>query len=160
MLWVRPEDTNVGPYCVYAQRLPEGFPDVSTSDVELNERVQISGVFFKIRSYTAANGEVLQCPLILADSFEWKPVTAEIPIDSWTPPVWLIIVFLIAMPILAGFIAWWAYTSTETRRFVHGPNTQKEIDKTLVDLEEDPEIKSDLQRVQSLYDSDLENPND
>ncbi len=160
VLWLRPEDTNVGPYCVYAQTLPDDFPAVAANDAELNEKVQVTGVFFKIRSYQAANDEVLQCPLILADSFQWNPVAAEVPIDSWTPSWWLIAVFLIAMPLLAGLVAWWAFKSTETRSFEHGPNAQREIDEALVELEKDPEIKSDLERVQSLYDANLEHPHD
>lgn len=158
VLWLRPEDTNVGPYCVYAQRLPDEFPEETAEDVELNEKVQISGVFFKIRAYTAANNDVLQCPLILADSFQWNSEAAEMPIDSWTPSWWLIFGFLTAMPILAGIVAWWAFKSTETRRFVHGPNAQRGIEEALVELKKDPEIKTDLQRVQSLYDVDPENP--
>ena len=54
VLWVRPADTNVAPYCVYAESLPDGFPEIRASFSDLNERVSFDAIFYKIRSYTAA----------------------------------------------------------------------------------------------------------
>ena len=68
VLWMRPSDSNVAPYCVYAESVPEEFPDITAQDRELNEPVQVDGVFYKIRSYTASNEKVQTCPMILASS--------------------------------------------------------------------------------------------
>ncbi len=157
VLWVRPADTNIAPYCVYSLKLPLGFPAVRTDLVEMNERLKVDGVFFKIRSYRAANDRVETCPLLLAQSFEWNPVNKQISVDAWTPPAWAIWCFFLLMPIVAGIIAWFAFVGSKTHRFVPGQKTQEQISKALGGLKNDPRIQTDLEKVQALYDSQDDN---
>ena len=156
VLWIRPADTNVMPYCVYAARLPKTFPELSTSFEEFNEPVTVRGVFYKIRTYTAANDEVVTCPMLLAETFVVEPPKQVAEQTAWSPPLWSIISFLVVMPVLAGGIAWLAFVSTETRRFIPGGKTQQKIDQSLVELGKDPTIMSDLERVKMLGNSDAE----
>ncbi len=69
-LWIKPDDRD-DPIVAYCLDLPLGFP---TGD-ELNERIELTGVFYKRWAYFWRNQELHSTPLVLAKSFTWTPVS-------------------------------------------------------------------------------------
>ena len=153
ILWVRPADTNVAPYCVYASQLPENFPKVNRQLTDLNEPIQVDGVFYKIRSYTTTANQVATCALLLTRQPMLAPVAVTAEAEDWSPPWWAIITFLVVMPLIAAAIAWLAFRSTEPRHFVAGAKTQQSIASSLEAMKGNPDIQTDLERVQMLQSS-------
>lgn len=153
VLWVKPVDSNRTPYCVYARRLPEGFPDPDSRFIQLNESVTINGVFFKLRSYEATNGQVETCPLIVADKIEWiKKSTATATPQKWEPPNWFLVMFMIGMPLIAGFMALRVYRTTRDLRRNYDL-LNNEVESNLEQLSRSDEVKTDWERVQDFVDS-------
>jgi hypothetical protein len=66
ILWVRPRESKLGPYCVYCQNIPVNFPKLSNQFTDVNQLVKIQGYFFKIRNYVATDSSVQECPVIIA----------------------------------------------------------------------------------------------
>ncbi len=157
ILWMRPQDTNLAPYCVYSQELPKGFPHVTGESIKLNEAAVIDGSFFKLRSFIDGSEQVSSCPLILANTFQWKKQTEDAsvsPFAGWQPPRWFIITAFISMPIAATLIAWFVFRNTQMKRYAPGQKRQKSIEKSLVRLSDDPNIQTDLEKVQALNELD------
>ena len=67
-MWVRPKESKLGPYCVYSQTVPENFPVVTRQFADVNEFVEITGYFFKVRSYVTADRSVKTSPVVVAPS--------------------------------------------------------------------------------------------
>ena len=149
-LWLRPRDTNQAPYCVYVRELPPGFPELTPHLEEMNENVAVAGLFFKIRSYEGADGQVRSCPLILARTFAWNPVVTKQERKGWTPSWWVIAGFLVGMPLVATLLAWSVFRNTQTRRFEPGIQSRNQIASSLTQLKEDPEVKTDLDKIRDL----------
>ena len=64
------------------------------------------------------------------------------------------IVGIIMMLLIAGYLAWRAYTVTRMFRRKPDAVTQNRIDESLQVLSNDPDIKTDLENVKSLQDKD------
>ena len=167
ILWVRPQETKQGPYCIYAHELPAGFPELSSQlsgkkpgkngladEEDLNERVEVEGYFFKVRNYVAADSSATTCPLIVAAKM--KRIAPAASSISWQPSRALLISLLAMMPILAAAIAWWVFRSTQTKTYQPGARTASKIDQSLGALASDPNVQTDYEKIQTLYDSDLE----
>lgn len=148
ILWLRPADSSEAPICVYAQDLPAEFSSEPLPE-SLNEHVRVEGVFYKIRSYTAADQTVRECPLLYAETVQ--PIAAEtespIPVDRWQPPTWLLVLFFLAMPLVATWVAVRVYRNTATRKFVAGARRQRQIEDNLSALADDSEIQTDRDRI-------------
>ena len=154
ILWVKPKETNQGPFCIYAHELPDGFPELSDRFQDLDEHVQIDGYFFKIRTYVAADSSATTCPLIVASKL--KRIAAVGSVNNWQPSRALFIGLLLMMPILATAIAWWAFRSTKTQSYQPGAKTAGKIDQSLQDLTSDPNVQTDREKIRALYDYDFE----
>lgn len=69
--WVFPDDNPSNPIVVYCLNVPKGFP----SGMELAERVELVGFFFKRWPY-AAKDTIRTAPVVLAKGFAWTPAPA------------------------------------------------------------------------------------
>ena len=155
VLWVKPRDSNQTPWCIYARELPDGFPRTDDGMIKLDEPITATGIFFKLRSYVATNEKIESCPLILADTIQWKPAVAIAVAKPWRPANWLLTVFFIGMPLVACWLAVLVWRSTTNRGFAHGKNRQQEILHSLDSLADNPEIKSDRERIRELNETGL-----
>ena len=144
ILWIQPSDSDVGPYCVYCLNLPADLPRSRDELVEFRQLATINGIFFKNRSYQAADRSVQYCPLILADEFELKP-----SLNFKLSPAWMAAA-LALVPILGVGIVWYAVRSTVSRKRLPSKKSQEEIDVFLGDLKNDPSIKTDLEQIQAI----------
>ena len=156
-MWIRPKETKQGPYCVYAHQLPEDFPELTDQFQDLNEQVAIEGYFFKIRTYVANDKQksVLTSPVIVASAMtRIAPIEYASP-HSWQPSRLTLIIAFLLMPVLATAVAWWAFRLSKTNSYQPGKKTANKIDKTLGALASDPNVQTDREKVQALYDSEL-----
>ena len=150
ILWIKPEEKSTFPYCVYALDLPNGFPPVQRETVEMNEKVQVTGTFFKVRSYQAKGG-LRECPLVLADMPEWMPgekdTAAETPvvIPSW--PVMAGALCLIALG--AAGLAFLVYRTTSTPR-AESAEAEAEISKDIEALQHNPAVETVSDRLRKM----------
>lgn len=157
ILWVRPRESKLGPYCVYSQNIPANFPELTNEFIEVNQLVQVEGYFFKIRNYIAADSSVQECPVVIAPDLNIV-TSAPMPlIDKWQPSPTTLISAFIAIPLGATFIAWFAFQTSRTRRQSPGKSTKKRIDDSLNALTENPEVQTDREKIMALYET---NPDD
>ena len=154
-LWVRPQETNVGPYCVYARDLPAAFASLTERYTDLNESVRIRGLFFKIRTYLDRESTVRESPVLIARHVELLTQPAVVgdsilrrplPSVAWWG-VWIL------LPIGAALIAWRVYQGTQSRPYQPGVKTQQAIAQGLHDLRNDSAVQTDLDKIRELYDS-------
>ena len=156
-MWIRPKETKQGPYCVYAHQLPDDFPELTQQFQDLNEQVRIEGYFFKIRTYVGNDKDqsVLTSPVIVASAMtRIAPIEYASP-HNWQPSRLTLIIAFLLMPVLATAIAWWAFRLSKTNSYKPGKKTANKIDKTLGALASDPNVQTDREKVQALYDSEL-----
>ncbi len=154
IIWMRPHETKLGPYCVYANSLPEGFPEIGEQDLELNEHVRLQGYFFKVRNYIAADGSVLNCPLIISQSMAPVESTQFTAVDRWQPSRSTLMVFFALIPIIATGLVWIAFRNSKTKPYTPGKKMKTKIDRTLEELSHDPDVQSDRERVMELYETE------
>lgn len=152
-LWVRPKESKLGPYCVYSDSLPEGFPAIS-DDLNLNEHVTINAFSFKLRTYIASDESVRECPALIATSIEPVVAISFTDANRWQPSRTLLIVLLTLIPIVATGIAWLAFRNSETVRFSPGVKASKRISNSLDALKDNPMVQTDQEKIMSLYESD------
>ena len=99
----------------------------------------------------AADRSVQYSPVIVANTLETiQPVEFGAK-EQLKPTANILIGALIILPVLAGFVAWWAYRSSETPTAQPSKTASNQIHSTLEDLSNDPEILSDKEKVMSLY---------
>ena len=153
VLWIKPADSSHVPYCVYVSELPDGFPQPTAGDVELHEDITVDGVFFKLRSYAAQNGQIEICPLIVAESIFFWQATPQSIASTPQPPYWFLTLFFIGMPIIAAWMAWRVYKSTSTST-VSKIGAGRDHSVTWDQLANRNDIKSDIENVNELYSSD------
>ena len=147
-LWIRPEETNAGPYCVYALSLPDEFPIVGNDFRELNQPVHVNALFFKRRTYVAADRQATACPLLLARSFRQLPgATSSVDQPAWLPTMAQTMVIAILLAMLAAAIAWWARQNAQTPRYQPGVVARQQIDQSLEQLGGDSSVMTDRENV-------------
>ena len=157
ILWVKPEEKSTFPYCVYALNLPKGFPDVQRDAVELNEKVEISGRFFKVRSYQAQSG-LRECPLVLADTPTWFPdesknnLASSIDYSSWPfQSVFLLLLVgcLLVFAVAVGGLAYWISRATSGPRVV-SPSEEAKVSEGIQDLQKNPAVETVSDRLRKM----------
>ncbi|MCH2182219.1 MAG: hypothetical protein MK108_09465 [Mariniblastus sp.] len=154
VLWLEPSDTNVSPYCVYCLKLPGELPPVGKEFTTLSEDVLVRGIFFKLRSYETTEREMAVCPLILAETCERLPPQQVVARQVWQPPAWLLIAFVVLMPVVAVGIAVGVYQMTRTSQYTISAKSEQRLAGNLERLARDGAIKSDAERVRDLYAAD------
>lgn len=153
VLWIQPADTDVSPYCVYCLDLPTALSQVGKQFTALSETVRVKGIFFKLRSYETTEREMAICPLILANTCELIPLKKIVTPSVWRPPVWMLVTFLVVMPLVAVCIAIGVYQMTKTSQYTISAKSEKQLVEDLGDLTQNRSIKSDGQRVEELYEN-------
>ncbi len=157
ILWVRPRESKLGPYCVYSQHIPASFPKLGNEFIDVNQLVQIPGYFFKIRSYVAADSSVQECPVIIAPQL-LTIASAPMPLlDKWQPSPTTLITAFVVIPLGATFIAWFAFQTSRTKRQSPAKSTKKRIHDSLDALVKSPEVQTDQEKIMELYET---NPDD
>ncbi len=149
ILWIKPEEKSTFPYCVYALDLPKDFPVVQRETVEMNEQIEVSGRFFKVRSYKARGG-LRECPLVLTDTPTWFPQQDSASETSVVLPSWPVMVgslFLIAFA-AAGF-AFWVYRATSSLR-TESAATEAKVAKDFKALQQDPAVETVSDRLRKM----------
>lgn len=151
VLWIKPDDSGHTPYCVYSNKLPNGIENPADRFDTLKKPAEITGRFFKLRSYEATNNKVEVCPLIIASSIQLKPDFSVARSTSWKPPVWMWLLFFVTIPIAAALMAIGVYQSTKTKRRKHDDSL---VSQSLGTLSRHTGIKSDLDNIRDLGSSD------
>lgn len=157
ILWVRPRESKLGPYCVYCQNIPMSFPKLSNEFTDVNQLVQIQGYFFKIRNYVATDSSVQECPVIIAPNLGVIESAPMPLLDKWQPSPTTLITAFVTIPLVATFIAWFAFQTTRTKRQSPGKSTKKRIHDSLDALVESSEVQTDREKIMTLYEM---NPDD
>ena len=158
VLWIRPRESKFGPYCVYTMTLPDGFPEVGESFSDFNENVRVTGYFFKIRNYVAADSSVDDSPAIIAAGLERIETTNFTSVNRWQPSRSTLTTAFILIPLVATALAWLVFRNSKTHQYIPGKNSQQRIDQSLNELANNPNVETDRERVLSLYESDSHEP--
>ena len=157
ILWVRPKESKLGPYCVYSMTLPDGFPALSNEFSAVNENVLITGYSFKVRTYVAADSSVKNSPVVLAPTVKRIETRNFVSANQWHPSRPTLIVAFILIPLLATGLAWWAFLASGSKKHEPGKKMKAHINQSLNDLTNDPNIETDRERVMKLYDAETDN---
>lgn len=154
LLWLQPADSTVAPYCVYSLELPGGFPTVSENFSKFNQPIEVTGLFFKIRTFVDGSKQVSESPVILTNRFTLTADDQDVPlsVNSYQLPMWAWISFLALMPLVAAAIAWLIFRGSETHRFQPGTKTTEKIHDGLQELTNDPGVQTVVEKIQDLYD--------
>lgn len=102
-VWLFPDDNPSMPVVLFCLELPDGFP----TGMELEERAEVVGFFFKRLAYEATD-TLRTAPALLARGIRWQPAPpapAVEPADPGSP--WVVLgVALAFSAILAGYVYW------------------------------------------------------
>ncbi|MEL7497373.1 MAG: hypothetical protein AAFN77_07155 [Planctomycetota bacterium] len=156
-LWLRPADTSVGPYCVYCAELPkvDGLPVFNEKYQDANIKVTLDGLFFKLRKFVAGSQDIEYCPLLVSSTLT---VIAEEDLRESSSnlafSVYWLIPAIIGLPVFAVFVAWLAYRGSEVTRLEPSEKNKNRLGASLDDLRNDPNIETDLERIQKLEGTD------
>ncbi len=112
ILWIKPQRRDGVPLTVYVLETPDGFPPLEWEGHEgsrtaLDEPIELTGYFFKVRAY-ASNEGVSTAPVVLARSFRSTrpPGATTTPSEvSWSEVAWSVAAALL----LAGLVATWVF---------------------------------------------------
>ena len=157
ILWVRPRESKLGPYCIYSQKIPDSFPTLSNEFTDVNQLVQVQGYFFKIRNYIAADSSVQECPIIIAPNLQVLESAPMPLLDKWQPSRLTLTTAFVIIPLGATLIAWFAFQTSRTRQQSPAKSTKKRIHDSLGSLVESPEVQTDREKIMALYET---NPDD
>lgn len=152
VLWMRPTDSDVGPYCLYTAKLPEAFPDLGEEFQDLDQLIKANAVFFKVRSFVAVDSSVAYGPVLLTNTIESlaaaKPEAATR--EQSTIPWGYLLPAILGISLISGVIAWITFRTTEVNSYQPGQKTRNRIDASLDELKDDSNIETDLERVKRL----------
>jgi hypothetical protein len=157
IVWVKPIESQSGPYCIYSNELPQDLPTKNDLLANFNSIATIEGLFFKNRSYPAASGEVLSCPLILANNFKLTaPKIADAPTLFWQPGRSATLALIWLIPLIAIGGAWLVFRASRTQKRLPSEKAQQKIGLFLGDLKDDPNVQTDLEKVQAIREREIE----
>ncbi|GEM_PF-574179 len=103
-LWVQPDDHPADPIAVWSVELPPGFP----LGMSIEERAEVTGYFFKLMAYQAADGKLRRAPLILARGIRWVPKYRETALPG-SSSFGIVGTLLAALLVALGFVTWVAW---------------------------------------------------
>lgn len=152
VLWMRPTDSGVGPYCLYTAKLPESFPVLGEEFQDLDQLIQAKAIFFKVRSFVAVDSSVAYGPVLLTSNIESlaaaKPET--VTREGSAIPWGYLLPAILGLSLMSGGIAWIAFRTTEVDSYQPGQKTRNRIEASLDELKDDSNIETDLERVKRL----------
>ena len=137
--WLWPDDHPDDPMVVWCLHLPEGIP----IGMQMAEPAEVTGFYFKLWAYKAADGTVRRAPMLLARTIHWHPR----PEVAQAPPVgrsssMLMIVGAAAFAVLAtGYV----YYRTRRAAPIRGETLPDE--ETLRDADTAPDVAATLQQL-------------
>lgn len=78
VVWLQPNVSGQGPYCIYCTNDPE-LAKLAGSSPDPRRPANVEGWFFKLYPYTAQKGQTAVCPLLITDKLEFTaaPAVAE-----------------------------------------------------------------------------------
>lgn len=104
MVWILPDDCPDEPMAVECLKIPENFPQGE----EINERITLTGFFFKRWTYVAGpEGDVVRtCPLLLAKTLKWIPkIKISATGSDMQPQFWCVLLLaLVSSALILFFI--------------------------------------------------------
>ena len=147
-MWIAPLGKSVFPFCVYALELPENYDQVGTRTERVSMPVDVDGVMFKKMFYTTEDGEVNECPLILAKvpTIHYEPVQVA---ESTNLPVWVVATVASLCCLIAIGISVVVFRNSAGRRKFPG-RVRKDVDQSLQELEENPSVETVQERLRKL----------
>lgn len=112
--WLYTEDSQGNPWVVVANETTPGIPQPERGAAVNN--IVVTGYFFKLWSYSAANGEPWGAPLILANKIEYRPATPTY-FQKHQRSI-LTTLFLAGFLAFIGGIFWIRYRDQQARRSI------------------------------------------
>jgi hypothetical protein len=160
-IWLEPFESKSGPLCVIAPALPanltgDGQPLDRATLLERNLLARIDGVFFKNRSYQAADQSVRNAPVILSNQIRLQSQPDWSPMSAWSLSRTSMAASIAIIPLIAIGLAWLAFRSSATRKRIPSDKGQQQLNVFLGDLKDDPNVQTDLEKVQSIRVDDHE----
>lgn len=156
VLWVRPKESKLGPFCIYTATLPDGFPEVTETFSDMNENIRTSGFFFKIRTYIATDRSVQNCPVLIAPGITSVMAPVPFTVKRWQPSWVTLVVSITLIPVLALAVVWFAIKSSKTPKTRHNQKRENQIDQSLQQLADDPRVETDREKIDSLYEREFD----
>lgn len=145
-LWIAPKkQRSVFPYCVYALEMPENYNTIDYGLSSVSVPVEIEGLVFKKRFYTAADGTGTECPLILT-RVPTVFYEADSGAQTWSlqgGAFWSVTAICL---LGALFIAYLVYRASRQRRGVTS-HEHSRIETSLESLKQDPKVESIADRL-------------
>lgn len=154
VFWIHPNDGPNAPIIVHLQKLPEGFPKVGErprngEDVKYHEDVTVNGFFFKRQAYPGFDG-TYTAPLLLANSVDWHPITAEARGSRFEMTIsrflWIAAGSFVVAMIAFGFIFW--RVREQDRHHLHDDDIARADLSALKDVQLGPTVNETLQRME------------
>jgi len=160
-VWLEPLESKTGPLCVITPSLPadlisDGQPLDRGTLLGKNLVAQVGGVFFKNRSYRAADQSVRNAPVILSNQIILRSRPDWSPISAWSLSRTTMAISIATIPLIAIGLAWLAFRSSATRKRLPSDQGQQQLNVFLGNLKDDPNVQTDLEKVQSIRIDDHE----
>lgn len=145
-VWLWPADHPNDPIAVWCLHLPKGFPIGMT----MAEEAEVTGFYFKLWAYKAADGKVLRAPMLLARTVRWrkKPEVARAP-PQGPLPLALMIAGAAAFAVLATVYVFYRTGNQGLARVESLPGRS-----TLQDADSSPDVGATLQQLADSEDAE------
>ncbi|MEZ6093746.1 MAG: hypothetical protein R3C03_05850 [Pirellulaceae bacterium] len=150
-LWIRTDELQASPMCVYTLRLPPGSEEPVDQYTPVDWMVKVQGYFFKVRDYVKRDGQIGECPLILS------PVASVLPLPpkpenefAWPVPVWFLPVILALMAGGAIMMARSVFIASRMKTYRPSKVEVSNVKRSLKDFENDTRIRSPREDIAEL----------
>ncbi len=110
-LWLQVDDHRTDPVAVWCLDLPPNFP----LGMEIEERAEVIGYFFKVMTYVAGDGTLRRAPLVLAKTVLWQQRPVVIHKPRWEAVPYVVLSAVI-IAVLATMWIWWRTRPKTTPR--------------------------------------------
>ena len=144
-IWLWPDDHPNDPITVWCLDLPEGFP----TGMEIAEEAEVTGFYFKLWAYKAADGKVLRAPMLLAKTIHWRNKVEAADSSSQGPlPLALIIAGAAVFAVLATMYVYYRSRGPE-------PSQAESLLRrgTLRDVKTSADVSASLQQLADSEDT-------
>lgn len=147
--WIASNRNGSEVLCVYTSDKPEGM-EVTNSFASFDTPVEVSGFFYKIRSYIDDLEKTNHCPLVIGNCL--SPIGRQnlAATNQWQPTFGAFVPWLIGIAVLAFAIAMWI--NNADRKKIHSPGGEHldSINAHLDSLSQNTDIKSISEQLEEL----------